>query len=82
MWKCDFVFLVSEIITELSAASEFITCCTATWGAWVPELLRMFISQADVDGGGGRHTVSTLLLSNLQAGIVFTCGTGESETKK
>ena len=42
----------------------------------------MFISQADVDGGGGRHTVSTLLLSNLQAGIVFTRGTGESEAKK
>ena len=42
----------------------------------------MFISQADVDGGGGRHTISTLLLSNLQAGIIFTCGTGESKTKK
>ena len=42
----------------------------------------MFISQADVDGGEGRHTVSALLLSNLQAGNVFTCGTGESETKK
>ena len=48
----------------------------------MPELLRMFISQADVDGGGGRHTVSALLRSNLQAGIVFTCGTGESKTKK
>ena len=82
MWKCDFVFLVSEIITEFSAASEFITCCTATWGAWIPELLQMFISQADVDGGGGRHTVSTLLLSNLQAGTVYTWDTGESKTKK
>ena len=48
----------------------------------IPELLQMFISQADVDGDGGRHTVSTLLLSNLQAGTVYTCGTGESETKK
>ena len=28
----------------------------------------MFISQADVDGGGGRQSVSTLLLSNLQEG--------------
>ena len=42
----------------------------------------MFISQADVDGDGGRHTISALLLSNLQAGTVYTYGTGESETKK
>src|ERR1700761_6371621 len=81
MWKCDLVSLVSDIITELSAASEFITCCTATWRAWISEL-QMFISQADVDGEGGRHTVSTLLLSNLQAGTVFTIGTGQSETEK
>ena len=42
----------------------------------------MFISQADVDGGGGRQSVTTLLLSNLQAGTVTTLGTGQSETKK
>ena len=86
MWKCDFVFLVLEIITELSAASEFITCCTTTLGAWIPELiLRMFISQADVDGGVEDKqsvTETTLLLSNLQAGTIFTVGTRQSETKK
>ena len=42
----------------------------------------MFISQADVDGGGVRQSVSTLLLSNLQAGTVTILGTGQSKTKK
>ena len=43
----------------------------------------MFISEADVDGGvKTRQSKTTLLLSNLQAGTVFTLGMRQSETKK
>jgi hypothetical protein len=58
-----------DIVTDLSAASEFITCGTATGGA-IGTLHEMFISQADVDEGvEGRQSVSktTSLLSNLHA---------------
>jgi hypothetical protein len=58
-----------EIVTDLSAASEFITCGTATCGA-IGTLDEIFISQADVDEGvEGRQSISetTSLLSNLHA---------------
>jgi hypothetical protein len=60
---------VLEIVTDLSAASEFITCSTATGGA-IETLWTVFISEADVDEGvEGRQSASetTSLLSNLHA---------------
>ena len=60
------LFFVSGIITELSAASEFITCGTATGNGADKTLYKLFMSQADVDGVESRQT-RTLLLSNVQA---------------
>jgi hypothetical protein len=59
--------LFSGIITELSAASEDFTCCTASTGA-IRTVYTLFISEADVDRVD--TTGETLLLSILQAETV------------
>jgi len=65
--------LVSGIITELSAASELITCSTATKGGAEGTLYILFISEADVDVGEGKtEETETSLLSMLQVGIFNT----------
>jgi len=65
--------LVSGIITELSAASEFITCGTATKGGAEGTLDILFISKADVDVGEGEtEETETSLLSTLQVGKLNT----------
>ena len=84
---------VSGIITDGSAASEFITCCAAICGANITRVLQMFILYEDVDDGAdtGRGTLkletrlsisekSITLLPNLQAGSIYTFGTRLSET--
>ena len=73
--------MVSGIYTELSAASECITCSTATKGGAEGTLSILFISKADVDGQSTEMRLSEmLLLSNLQAEEEETQGTYEFET--
>ena len=74
--------MVSGIITELSAASELITCSTATKGGAEGTLYILFISEADVDVGKGEtEETKTSLLSTLQVGKLNTRAMDKSKTK-